>query len=237
MRSTPFAVTVVLASTLVLAAGVARMTPGTYPEKAEAWKKFTVREVTLGTEFSKVPGFTCGPDPVSKGFTSYRHTCVKFLDERCKGRPSKIFHIRSSADLPRGQACFMDEGSAGTYLDGKLMSPPLSYLSIVATDTSAPRVYEVNYTFANDVLTDQSNLGKALIAKYGPPQERNEPLTMFWQSGDVTLRADCGATQGPAGEFCSIKVSDDAFHDSERAIQQAFDDEQKLKNGPPAPKL
>ncbi|MBL8933817.1 MAG: hypothetical protein JNM69_04640 [Archangium sp.] len=228
--------------TLCLVSAVAfaekpKMKPGAYPEKADAWKKFTVLEVSAGAELFKVPGFTCGPDPSKEGFSTYRRTCVKFLDKRCQGRPTKISHIRTEGDLPAGQSCFMDEGAGSTYLDRKFMSPPLSYISIVGTDTSVPRVYEINYTFAKDVLTESSSTGKALIAKYGPPDFKNAPIQMSWKKDDMNLRAECGATEGPAGEFCSIQVSDDTLLEAERSVQKAFDDEQAAKNGPPPPKL
>jgi hypothetical protein len=131
----------------------------------------------------------------------------------------------------------MDEGSGGTYLDRKLTSPPLSYVSVVVTDTSAPVVYEVNYTFAKDVLTDDSNLGKALIAKFGKPTSTNPPIGMSWTAGDVRLSAGCGTTEGPTGEYCSLQVSDTALLDSERSIQKELDDAQVKKNAPPPPKL
>lgn len=228
--------------TLCLVSAVAlaekpKMKPGSYPEKADAWKKFTVLEVSAGAELFKVPGFTCGPDPAKDGFSTYRRTCVKFLDKRCQGRPTKISHIRSEADVPAGQSCFMDEGSGGTYLDRKHLASPLSYISIVGTDTSVPRVYEINYTFAKDVLTEASNTGKALIAKYGAPDSTNPPIQMYWKKDDVSLRAECGATEGPTGEYCKVQVSDDTLLDAERSIQKAFDDEQATKNGPPPPKL
>jgi len=232
-----------LAFGLVLAvAGVARsdgakMKPGLYPEKAAGWKKYTLQDIALDTNFYKVSGFTCGPDPASKGFTTYRHTCVKFLDDRCRGRGVKIFHVRTSADLPRGQLCFMDEGNGGTYLDGKYMTPPLSSLAIVATDTTAPVIYEINLTLPADDLTETSNLGKALIAKYGRPTYSQPPSTMHWNEGDIHVSATCRTTSGPTGEYCTIQVSDTALLDAERSIQKAADDQRRQAQAPPAPKL
>ena len=104
----------------------ARMKPGSYPEKAAAWKKFKIKDAMLGAELTKVKGFTCGPDPATTGYSTYRHTCVKFLDARCAGKKTKIGHISSTGDVPAGQSCFMDEGSGATYLDRKFTSPPLS---------------------------------------------------------------------------------------------------------------
>jgi hypothetical protein len=215
----------------------AKMKPGRYPEEAAVWKKSALKDIVLGTEFYKVAGFSCGPDPGSKGFTTYRHTCVKFLDDRCKGRELKIFHIRTTADLPRGQTCFMDEGSGATYLDRQYMVQPLSALAVVATDTTAPVIYEINLTLPADDLTETSNLGKALIAKYGQPTYSQPPSTMRWDMGDVHLSATCRVSQGPTGEYCTIQVSDTVLLDAERAIQQAADEQQRHAQAPPAPKL
>jgi hypothetical protein len=215
----------------------AKMKAGRYPEKAAAWKKFALKDITLDSAFYKVSGFTCGPDPASRGFTTYRHTCVKFLDDRCKGRPSKINHIRTAAEVPRGQVCFMDEGSGGTYLDGAFVSPAMSSLSIVATDTTAPVIYEINLVLPPDDLTETSNLGKALIAKYGRPTSYDPPRQMRWDSGDVRLTANCRGTQGPTGEYCTIQVTDTALLDAERSIQQAADDDERHSKAPAAPKL
>jgi hypothetical protein len=162
---------------------------------------------------------------------------VKFLDARCAGKKTKIGHISSTGDVPAGQSCFMDEGSGATYLDRKFTSPPLSAIAIVGTDTSAPRVYEINYTFANDVVTAESNLGKALIAKYGVPTTTNYPIQMGWTDGDVVVRAACGSTEGPTGEFCTLSVSDTGLLDTERSIQQEADEAQEKQDAPPAPEL
>jgi hypothetical protein len=205
-------------------------------DQASAWNKLMLKDIVIGTAFYKVPGFTCGPDPAARGFSSYRHTCVKFLDERCDGRPSKINHVSSASDIPNGRGCFMDEGNGGTYLDHNFVSPPLSAIAIVATDTSAPRVYEIRYTLARDTLTEDSKLGRALIAKYGRPTYVNAPAQLTWTIGDVQLNATCSGSEGPANEFCTLQVSDTALLDSERSIQKAMDDEQQRKNAP-APSL
>ncbi len=230
-------ITLVVTAHVAAADSHAKMKPGRYPEKAATWNKYALKDIALDTGFYKVRGFTCGPDPAEAGFTTYRHTCVKFLDDRCKGRPSKIFHIRTLADLPPGQTCFVDEGSGGTYLDRKFISPALSSLTVVATDTTAPVIYEINLTLPADDLTDTSNLGKALIAKYGNPTNYDPPRSMRWQDGDVTLSASCRGTQGPTGEYCTIQVSDTALLDAERAIQQAADEDKQHRDAPPAPKL
>jgi hypothetical protein len=165
----------------------------------------------------------------------YRRTCVKFLDERCAGRPTKINHVSSSSDRPAGQLCFMDEGNGGTYLDGKFMSPPLSAIAIVATDTSRPRVYEIRYTFAKDMLTTDSKLGQALIAKYGKPSHVDPPTRMDWTAADAQLGASCGASEGAQGNYCTLTVSDTTLLDSERSKQKAADEQVAKQSAPAAP--
>jgi hypothetical protein len=211
--------------------------PTASTSSGDAWQRFAVQHIELGTAFDKVPDMTCGPDPASQGYSTYRHTCVRFLDERCAGRPSKIHHIRSTADLPGGQSCFMDEGSGATYLDRKHQVPELFSIAVVATDTRAPRVYEIAYTFPKDLLTPDSKLGQALIAKYGTPSSTTPPIRMSWTAGNVRLDAACGATEGPQGELCTLTVGDTDLLDSERAKQKAADEAAEKRNAPPPPQL
>ena len=215
----------------------AKMKNGTYGDRDAAWSKLAILGVKLGAPLEKVPGFTCGPPPGTDGFTTQNHSCVKFLDARCKGRPAKIHHIRVSADVPAGQNCFMDEFTGATYLDRKYISPPLSAVRIIGTDTSAPLVFEIDYSFAADDLTDDSNLGKALIAKYGPPTSKNSPIQMSWDIGEVRLSAMCRGTVGPQGEYCHIDVEDRALDGTERDLQREADEAEKHRNAPPAPAL
>jgi hypothetical protein len=209
--------------------------PGTYPERAAVWKRFTVKEIELGTELSKLKGFTCDAKP-----GSYRHTCVKFLDDRCKGRPSYAKSISFAADVPPGQGCTYDVSTGGTYLDRKPTGAPLGAIAVVGTDTEVPRAYELRFTFAKDVLTPESNIGKALIAKYGAPDSSTEPIRMRWNApsiNDLYLSAECGGTEGPTGNFCIVQAYDGPLLDSERSIKQAADAAKLEKSGPPAPKL
>jgi hypothetical protein len=215
----------------------ATMKNGSYADHEAGWQKFAILGIKLGTPLEKVPGFTCGPPPGTNGFTTQNHGCVKFLDTRCKGRATKIHHIRVAADVPPGQTCFMDEFSGGTYLDRRFVSPPLSAVHIIGTDTSAPLVFEIHYTFAADDLTDDSKLGKALIAKYGPPTFKNAPIQMGWELGDVRLSASCRSTVGAQGEYCEITVEDRTLDGTERELQEAANEAEKRQNAPAAPNL
>jgi len=213
----------------------AKMTNGRYPEKTAAWSKFTLKDIKLGTPLAKLAGFTCGPPPGTGGFATQDHSCVEFLDERCKGKRTEIHHLRSSADLPKGQTCFMDESNGATYLDRKFISPPLSAIRAIGTDTGAPLVYDIAYTFAADDLTSDSKLGKALVAKFGPPSYSNAPIGMSWTAGDVRLNASCRSTAGPTGEYCSLDVSDDELRKTEESIQEDADAQAVKQNAPTPP--
>lgn len=215
----------------------APMKNGVYPEKAAAWKKFEVQGLRIGMPLEKQAGFTCGPPPGTNGFTTQNHSCVKFVDERCKGRATKIHMIRVAADVPGGQNCFMDEFNGATYLDRKFISPPLKYVRIIGTDTTAPLIAEIDYTFAADDLTDDSNLGKALIAKYGQPSSKNNPIAWSWNVEDTTLGASCRSTVGPQGEYCTLSAEDRKLDQVERSIQEEANEAAKHKNAPEPPKL
>lgn len=218
----------------------APMKNGSYADHQKAWTKFAILGVKLGAPLEKQAGFTCGPPAGTDGFTTQNHGCVKFIDDRCKGKPTKIHHIRSSGDVPKGQTCFMDEFTAATYFDRTLLAPPLRALHIVGTDTSAPLIFRLEYTFGADDLTSDSNLGKALIAKYGPPAYTNPPIQMSWTMGDVSLTAACrqiGGDNAPMGEFCKITVEDNTLDGTERSIQEQATEDARKKKAPEAPPL
>ncbi|MBX3155680.1 MAG: hypothetical protein KF773_06755 [Deltaproteobacteria bacterium] len=194
----------------------------------------------LGVPLEKQAGYTCGPPRGTDGFSTQNHSCVKFVDARCSERPTKIHHIRSSGDVPRGLTCFMDEFTGATYLDRKLLLPPLFAVRLVGTDTNDPKVFQIHFTFAADDLTETSRLGKALIAKYGPPTSRAEPVRMVWQAGDVELRAECrtiGGDNAAIGDYCTLSVEDRALDHRER--ERAAGDAAAAREaaGPPPPSL
>jgi len=92
-------------------------------------------------------------------------------------------------------------------------------------------------TVPADDLTDSTNLGKALLAKYGRPTYVQPPTQMTWSVGDVRVDASCRDTQGPTGELCRIQVSDSALLTAERAIQEAANVALKHRQAPAAPSL
>ncbi len=208
--------------------------PGTYPERAAVWKKFTVQGIELGTPLSKLSGFTCD-DKVGE----YQHTCVKFLDPKCKGRKTYVKFISFNSDVPKGQGCTYNSANGGTFFDRVPPTIPLFAVAVVGTDTPVPRAYDIRFTFALDQLTDDSNIGKALLAKYGKPDFKNPPMQMRWNTpgiDDLYLIAECGGSAGPDAH-CLVQAWDGPLLDAERSIKQAAGDAAKIQNGPAAPKL
>jgi|HubBroStandDraft_6_1064221.scaffolds.fasta_scaffold56264_3 hypothetical protein len=206
---------------------------GTYPEKADVWKRFAIKDVKLGTELSKLKqaGFTCDHQ-------DFRPACVMFLDAKCKGRPTKITPANVGSQMPAGQSCFLNSvaGSAwgGTFLDRKLVT--LSHVVVEGTHSNVPRVDQIIYRFPKDVLTEDSNLGKALIAKYGKPNRADPPTSMTWTTTtdpNIILSAMCEAQS----DDCRLEVSDDDFRTAEGSIKDAADKAKDVKSGPAAPKF
>lgn len=213
---------------------------GVYREHEKAWARFAIQGIKLGAPLDKQAGFTCGPAAGYDGMVASNHSCVRFTDDRCKGRPTKIHVISTPADTPKGQACFMDENTGSTYLDRQFTMPPITGIQLIGTNTSAPLISQLKYTFAADDLTASSNLGKALIAKYGKPQYSNEPIQMAWTDGDVKLSADCRLVAGEhaaQGDYCTITVEDNKLEQTERSIQQDADDEARKSSAPEPPPL
>lgn len=233
MRNLAILLAVLPMSSTLLAA--AKMIPGRYPEKAAVWQRFSIRDIQLGAEIDKLPGFIC-----DSGVGEFRHTCVQFIDERCKGRKGYVRSINQSSDIPPGQSCFYDRSNSGTYLDGQYQRTPLSTLVVVGTDTYVPRAYEIRFTFAKDALTEDSNLGRALLAKYGKPENAMAPYRMRWEAAgmyDLYLFAECGNNESPSGTFCYIEAHDGGLLIAERSVKASFDSEQQKRTAPPAPRF
>lgn len=224
---------VALSATTVYADKHAPIKNGTYTSQAAAWNKLNVQGIKLGQPLAQ-PGFTCGAAWDTHGAIASGRACVKFLDARCKGKSVLIYSVHGKTEP---NACVMDENAGGTFLDGKQIFPPLQAIRIVGTDTTAPLIQQISYRFAGDDITDTSNIGKALLAKYGEPDYRNPPNRFMWRIGDTELTADCRTTQGADYDYCEILVSDNSIRDNEGALQKQADDAARIKAAPPAPNL
>src|SRR5580700_10686739 len=72
------------------AAAADKMKTGSYPERDAMWKKFAIKDVTVGTPLAQLKGFVCEATN-GRGFGN---ACVKFLDDRCKDRPTKVKQVK-----------------------------------------------------------------------------------------------------------------------------------------------
>ncbi len=214
-------------------AGLALAGPNDVPASGkaqeDAWKRFEVQGIRLGAELSAVSGLVCDRNPNGH----YRKTCVKFVDDRCKGRPNIV--KATGGHAPKGESCFFG-GYTYVDLNGDTPEPPISAIIIGTTDEEVPHIAEINYYFPNSPLTADSKLGKALTAKYGRPDYVNDNVRLAWQVGkSILLAADCGQNNGH--EVCVLGVEDLAYFNLRRDMQQQKEERTKKESAPEPPKL
>ena len=187
-------------------------------------------------------GYTCTKDKrTASGERVDRH-CVKFVDERCKGRATNIGQKRYGEKAPLG--CYLDTDGA-TYLDDVLMQDPhtgatdqahngrkpLANVHLIGTESTPSKIYRIWYTFAeDDLLAESSKLHKALVKKYGEPWEIHSSK-MTWKIDTTELVAYCTENQA-----CEIVVEDRKFEENVEHEQEEID-AQKKRDTAPAPQL
>ncbi len=197
-------------------------------------KKFVVKDIELGTPLAslKAKGFTCGPD---KGNSA--PTCVKFLDDKCKDKKIIVRAISMNTPVPTEAACLYDSATGATFFDHEQTTVPMSHVAAKGTDTKIGRIYDISFTFAMNILGDDTKLGKALIDKYGKPVLVNPPSQLAWDEGGVQVQAICGSSTADWGQFCSVTATDNTILESDRSVQKGHDDANAKKNAPDAPAL
>ncbi|HEX4419581.1 MAG TPA: hypothetical protein VH165_16825 [Kofleriaceae bacterium] len=163
-------------------------------DQANSWPRYAVEGIALGASLDKLVGFTCSDKAAVV-------TCVRFVDARCKGKPTQV--QPTVAELPPGAGCgFILTGEdPRTYLDHQVQAVSLS--AVIVYGTAKRRVFEVRHTFAREDLTEKSRLGKTLIARYGKPSSSVPPVRMLWTEGSTTTSAACDDEGG-----CSVMVTD-----------------------------
>lgn len=193
-----------------------KMKPGHYPEKAATWKKLTLGDVAIGTELAKLTGFTCD-----------QKRCVKFVDARCAGRPTKLGSFSSTA--PKGKACAKDLGSGQTYLDGTYTQLPLEYIWVEGTDTDTPIVHSVEMTLPLQDVSDDAAFVKSTSARLAmqPTNKRYKyaPYSAVWLEGDTQIDIVCAQEVGPRGKYCEAHSHDFKLEEVEKSIQEAWDED------------
>jgi hypothetical protein len=193
----------------------------------EWWKKYDVRGVQLGQTRASLAqrGFTCGKRANSR--------CYKAADKRC--------------DKAK---CVVREDAFGQWWEADGVKTELDYITVATTETDSALVDDIRLQFGpRQPLDHDTQLGKALIAKYGEPTSVDEGTSsdkvgggrMLWWpekegSNAPNIIVDCNGSNGE-GPQCSLMCSDGAILDRERAKQQAIDDKRKRNAPQPAPEL
>ncbi|MEP6859566.1 MAG: hypothetical protein ABJE66_03040 [Deltaproteobacteria bacterium] len=194
----------------------------------ETWKKYDVRGIELGMSRKDLvkKGFKCGKRANSR--------CYKLMDKRCdKGR------------------CELEEDAFGQWFELDGAKTQLDYMTCATTETDEALVYDIRLEFGpRQPLAEDSTLGKALFAKYGPATEADEVPSsdkvgggrMLWWNKDVgnngpNIVVDCNGTNSE-GPQCSLEVEDYGIQSVERSKQAERDNRKKRDNGPKtAPEL
>jgi hypothetical protein len=194
----------------------------------ETWKKYAVRGVQLGQPRTALAatGFKCGKRANSR--------CYKIMDKRCdKGR------------------CELEEDAFGQWFELDGAKTQLDYMTCATTETDGALVYDIQLRFGpRQPLAEDSTLGKALVAKYGPATQSDEGSSsdkvgggrMLWWNEKVgnngpNIVVDCNGTNSE-GPQCSLEAEDYAIQSVERSKQEERDNRNKRENGPKtAPEL
>lgn len=170
--------------------------------------------------------------------------CVKFMDKRCTGKKANLGVKRYGEDAPKG--CFLDTSSGATYLDGRLLQqsidvsnagkpgdPSLNHLVnvlLAGTKTKESKVFRITYEMAVDDLASgdkasDSKLYRALVAKYGTPDEIWSGKVK-WKAGSTLLVGAC------TGYACTLEAEDSLFERMENEAQEEADTAAKHKSAP-----
>jgi len=195
---------------------------GAAPSGPATWKRWEVRGLRLGMPRTAVvaQGYTCGKQP--------RSSCYKFIDKRCQTHKCELKH---------------DMMDSWFTLDG--VQTKLDFITCDFTDSDSALVYRIYYGFApRQLLTPESTLGKALIAKYGPTSGVDEPSPGDHQGGGrmtfgdmghtyaPQIIADCNSPNDEPGGQCHLQVDDYSIQDAERSKQAAIDKQNRQANQP-----
>lgn len=208
----------------------------------EAHDKLNVMDLKIGMPIEGHPGFTCEKEKRTESGERQDRHCVKFIDDRCKGKPAALGYKRYGEKAPKG--CYLDYSSQATFLDDLLMQDPntndtsqrrngrrpLANVHLIGTEASPSKIYKIYYMFAEDDLAETSKLYKALVAKYGEARD-SRPGRMRWKIDSTELEAEC-----TPDSHCQIIVNDRKFEESEEDAQKEAD-AQKKRDAAPAPKL
>jgi len=198
---------------------------------ANDWKRFSVKDVKLGDHLS---------DLVKKGFKTCKNPdssprYILILDKRC--------------DPKSGNTCKLDDKGVDfcmPFINGKPanrgMENEVEHISVRVSFSvdgppiDDPRVYEIDYYFPRQLLTENSPLGKSLTATYGKHcndssscyidgAEEHDPAgggTMVFTGSEgqrgprVTVTCGGSQTNGRVTKECWTLAEDSSVLDADR---------------------
>ena len=217
---------------------------GSIAKAVDAHDKLKVLDLKIGMSVDAAKGFTCTKEKWTQSHVRIGPICVKFLDERCKGKPSAIGSLSYNEKAPKG--CHYDPSSMATRLDNTIMQDPhsgatdqphngrkpLNNVAFHGTKSDSSKIYRIEYMLdEDDVKSKDSKIYKALVAKYGEPTYPEHSGKVTWKADGTELIAYCQTNAN-----CTISVSDSNFESLENDEQKAIDAKKKASSAP-APQL
>jgi hypothetical protein len=215
------------------------------------WTRFSVKDVKLGDHLSELikRGFkTCkSPDPSPK--------YILIVDKRC--------------DAKSGNTCTIDDKGVDfcmPFINGKPaargMVNEVEHISVKVSNSlegppiDNPRVYQIDYYFPRQLLSEDSPLGKSLTAKYGKhctddpscysDGREHDPAgggrMVFTGSGGQRgprVSVMCGGliTNGRASTECWMSAEDSSVLEMDRTRQTEANMKAGENNQPPPPRF
>ncbi len=219
---------------------------------ANDWNRFSVKDVKLGDHLSAL---------VKKGFK----TCkvpgtnpyyILILDKRCTGKSGGECSVDDKG-VDRCEPFFNGKPAArGNASELEHIAVKVTF-PLDGTPMDDPRVYEVNYYFPRQLLTDDSPLGKSLMAKYGKyctddpscyndGRKENDPAgggrMVFTGSGGqrgprLSVMCDGYQASNHVTTVCWMMAEDGSILDTDRKQQTDANMKKGEKSQPPPPKF
>jgi hypothetical protein len=193
-------------------------------------KKFSLRDVVLGTPLSAFPKLTPHQAAIDKAHVSAGSSS----DPRVAGYEmvlnAKECANRTDCDINGGGEMNM---ALGEWRGG------VEFLRVFPTLTESKRIYRVEFRFHNDdVVEKTSKLGTALIAKYGEPYTWDQRIE--WHApqyhppdGGLMVTLSCDNHD----KWCLLVAEDAVLRWTEEKKQEQLDSDRKKAKAAPPPKF
>jgi hypothetical protein len=236
---------------LAMICGICAMTE-TASADASDWKRFAVKDIKLGDHLSEL---------VKKGFKTCKHPSpapryILILDPRCSAKSGD----KCTVDDKEVDVC-MPFFNGRPALRGHL--DELEHIAVTLTNSlegspiADPRVDEIDYYFPRQLLTEDSALGKMLVAKYGPRctddpscysdgRDEHDPkgggrMVFTGKAGQrgarVSVLCDGSEINGHVTTQCWMVAEDPGILTADRAQQTELDMKKGASDQPPPPRF